>query len=129
MVCVSVENVSNGTNMVCVSVENVSNGMVVQMRVATERAKLVRGITASFKKLSRSSEISLACHALPEMTLHCSESHCSDQAALMPAACSCASLQRSFGQGKKASHCARVAGASFVVTLSEHNSLLYRVFC
>ncbi len=63
------------------------------MRVATERAKLVRGITASFKKLSRSSEVSLACHALPDMMLHCSAFHCSDQAALMPAACSCASLQ------------------------------------
>ena len=48
------------------------------MRVATERAKLVRGITASFKKLSKSSEVSLACRALPDMMLHCSEFHCSE---------------------------------------------------
>jgi len=59
--------------MVCVSVENVSNGMVMQMRVATERAKLVRGITASFKKLSKSSEVSLAGHAPPDIMLHCCE--------------------------------------------------------
>ena len=31
---------------------------MVQMRIATERAKLVRGITANFKKLSKSSEVS-----------------------------------------------------------------------
>lgn len=48
--------------------------VLLQMRVATERAKLVRGITASFKKLSKSSEVSLARHALPDMMLHCSKS-------------------------------------------------------
>ena len=30
---------------------------MVQMKIATERAKLVRGITATFKKLSKSSEV------------------------------------------------------------------------
>ena len=129
--------------LVCVIV---SNGMVVQMRVATERAKLVRGITASFKKLSRSSEVSLACHAPPDMTLHCSDQaalfnpktsvltqkhhlytghlnretsgdskntflHCGDVLALMPAACSCASLQETLGWARKHLMCARVVAA------------------
>ena len=31
--------------------------IMVQMKIATERAKLVRGITATFKKLSKSSEV------------------------------------------------------------------------
>ncbi len=39
-------------------------GVAMQMRVATDRAKLVRGITASFKKLSKSSEVTLALQAL-----------------------------------------------------------------
>ena len=39
--------------------------LVVQMRIATERAKLVRGITASFKKLSKSSEVSHQLLLLP----------------------------------------------------------------
>ncbi len=64
--------------MVCVSVENVSNGMVLQMRVATERSKLVRGITASFKKLSKSSEVG---SAPADMMLRWIE----EQVALMPA--------------------------------------------